>query len=178
MTSKRQQLTCLTRTALIVAALTTAAAPASAMPSGNGNGNGNDPKVTRTVTDDQNAPFADNNPCIGGALVAGTGHLHTVFIDRSKGTTVDTTYRFQHNGEATNVTDPNDPKDYRFKAAGDLDIKSSTRNFTYQQTMREHIIREGNHQRKDDYFVRSCFKITGLAPKPVITREHSESTCK
>ena len=139
------------------------------------------PKVTRTVTDEQNAPFGDNDPCIGGALVAGLGHQHTVFIDRSTPTMVDTTFRISQNGEGLNVTNTNDHREYRFASSGDTDLKSSTKNFTFTMKTREHIIQEGHDAPgpdKDDYFVHTTIKLSGLAPKPVFSRETSESTCK
>ncbi len=162
--------------AVVCAAIVMCATSVRAEPPENGG-----PKVTKTVTDEQNAPFSDNDPCIGGALVSGSGHLHTVFIDRSKPPNVDTTYRFQHNGEAKNVDVPSDPADYRFKSSGDTDLKSSTKNFSFTMKTREHIIRERGHypeQPKDDYFVSTSFKMSGLDPKPVVIRESSESTCK
>ena len=106
--------------------------------------NDDDRKVTRTVTDEQDVPFGDNDPCIGGAIVSGTGHQHTVFIDRSKATMVDTTFRISQNGEGLNVTNPSDTREYRFASSGDTDLKSSTKNFTFTMKTREHIIREGH----------------------------------
>ena len=139
------------------------------------------PKATRTVTDEQNAPFSDNDPCIGGALVSGQGHQHTVFIDRSTLTMVDITFRISQNGEALNLSNTSDTREYRYASSGDTDIKSSTKNYTFTMNTREHIIQDGHDGRgpdKDDYFTSTTIKVSGLAPKPVFSRNTTESSCK
>jgi hypothetical protein len=143
--------------------------------------NDSDRMVTRQVTDEQNAPFSDTDPCIGNATVAGTGHQHTLFIDRSTQTMVDTTFRISQNGEGLNVTNPSDTREYQFALSNDTSTKSSTKNYTFTFVTREHIIQEGHDgpgPDKDDYFVSTSIKISGLAPKPVFTRSKAELTCK
>jgi hypothetical protein len=137
--------------------------------------------VSRTVTDEQNAPFGDNDPCIGGALVAGVGNQHTLFIDRSTAKMVDTTFRISQDGEGLNTTNTSDKREYRFASSGDTNIKSSTKNYTFTMKTREHIIQEGHDGRgpdKDDYFVYTTSILSGLAPKPVFSRQTADSTCK
>jgi hypothetical protein len=175
---------------LVCAAIVMCATSARAEPSDNDNNR----NVTRTVTNDQNFPFGDNDPCIGGALIVGSGgvanvsglgHQRTVLIDRSKGLNVDITYMISQDGIGTsNVL--NDPAEYRFASSGlqDTDFKSSTQKFTFIMTMREHIIREDQHFKdlpgfkKDDYFVESIEKLVSLNGVPVFSRSSAESTCK
>jgi hypothetical protein len=147
--------------------------------------NDNNRNVVRTVTNDQNFPFGDNDPCIGGALVSGTGHERTVLIDRSKTPNVDITYRVSVDGIGTSNVH-NDPAEYRFASAGltDTDFKSSTQKFTFIMKFREHIIREDQHFKdlpgfkKDDYFVQTTSTLISLNGVPVFSRNSAESTCK
>jgi hypothetical protein len=139
------------------------------------------PTVTRTVTDEQNAPFSDMDPCIGNAIVAGTGHQHTVFIDRSTATKVDTTFRISQDGEGLNTTNTSDTREYRFASFGDTDLKSSSKNFSFTMITREHIIQEGHDgpgADKDDYFASTSIKMTSGLSKPTFTRQKAESKCK
>src|SRR2546427_6078351 len=72
------------------------------------------PPVSKSQTNEKDFPFSDNDPCIG-SVVAGQGHAHTQFIDRSTATTADTTFKIHQNGQGANTV-PGDNAQYQFQS--------------------------------------------------------------
>jgi hypothetical protein len=137
------------------------------------------PQVSRSQDNQQDFPFGDNDPCIA-SVVAGQGHFHSQFTDRSTATTSDTTFSIHQNGQGANTV-PGDGAQYQFQYWADQRFQSSTTNFTFTTQLRKHIIREGPLPpglTKDDYFAQESVTFSPLSPMPSINSFKSESTCK
>ena len=137
-------------------------------------------RTTKVFEHFKDAPWIEEDPCMNNNLIVGTGDLFTVVItNRPTGIILsDTTTRIHQNGKGKNL-DVSDTAMYKYDFWNEVNIRSSTRNYTFKQEVIKHLNRSGNQRPHDDWSFRESLKLSGDTPETiVVTRTTFSSICR
>ena len=145
------------------------------------------PKVTRTVVNETDFPFGDEDKCTTPfSIIAGLGHFHSEVETRSDFIN-DYTIEISQHGTGTNVSIAADTAPYKFNYSDTYRFRSPTPNFTFTTSkVRKRMIRQGSLSHpfpswlpsgKDDYFFYEKITVSPISP-PSRNSDKIESTCK